>query len=79
MTCVYSAIASAWDKYLSLCTNYPKGEGEHFALWLREKLPNTLLYHVIGAKGSRYGLSLMAVLAVYMHRRAYFEYASHVL
>jgi hypothetical protein len=27
--CVYSAIASVWDKFFSLCANYPKGQEEH--------------------------------------------------
>ena len=49
VTCVYSAIARAWDKFFSLCANYPKGQGEHFAAWLRVNKPGTPLYHVVGA------------------------------
>ncbi len=30
VTCIFSAIACAWDNFFSLCTNYPKGQGEHF-------------------------------------------------
>jgi hypothetical protein len=44
VTCVYSAIARAWDKFFSLCANYPKGQGEHFAAWLRVNKPGTPLY-----------------------------------
>jgi hypothetical protein len=62
--CVYSAIARAWDKFFSLCANYPKGQGEHFAAWLRVNKPGTPLYHVVGAQGSRHDLCLMAAPAI---------------
>ena len=64
VTCVYSAIARAWDKFFSLCANYPKGQGEHFAAWLRVNKPGTPLYHVVGAQGSRHDLCLMAAPAI---------------
>ncbi len=79
MTCVYSAIAHAWDKFFSLCANYPKGQGEHFAAWLRINKPGTPLYHVVGAQGSRHDLCLMAAPAIYMNRYVCFDYASYVL
>ena len=79
VTCVYSAIARAWDKFFSLCANYPKGQGEHFAAWLRVNKPGTPLYHVVGAQGSRHDLCLMAAPAIYMNRYACFDYASYVL
>ena len=64
VTCVYSAIARAWDKFFSLCANYPKGQGKHFAAWLRVNKPGTPLYHVVGAQGSRHDLCLMAAPAI---------------
>ena len=51
VTCVYSAIARVWDKIFSLCPNYPNGQGEHFAAWLRINKPGTPLHHVVGAQG----------------------------
>ena len=79
VTCVYSAIARAWDKFFSLCANYPKGQGEHFAAWLRVNKPGTSLYHVVGTQGSRHDLCLIAAPAIYMNRYACFDYASYVL
>ena len=79
VTCVYSAIAHAWDKFFSLCANYPKGQGKHFAAWLRVNKPDTPLYHVVGTQGSRQDLCLMATPAIYMNRYACFDYASYVL
>jgi hypothetical protein len=76
---VYSAVARAWDKFFSLCANYPKGQGEHFAAWLSFNKPGTPLYHVVGAQGSRHDLCLMAAPAIYMNRYVYFDYASYVL
>jgi len=70
VTCVYSAIARAWDKFFSLCANYPKGQDEHFAAWLRVNKPGTPLYHVVGAQGSRHDLCLMAAPAIYMNQYA---------
>jgi hypothetical protein len=78
-TCVFSAIAWAWDKFFSLCANYLKGQGEHFAAWLRENKPDTPLYHVIGAQGSRHNLCLMVGPALYMNCHVCFDYASYVL
>jgi hypothetical protein len=77
--CVYSAIARAWDKFFSLCANFPKGQGKHFAAWLRVNKPLMPLYHVIGAQGSRHNLCLMAAPAIYMNRYVCFNYASYVL
>ena len=52
VNCIFSAIAHAWDKFFSLCANYPNGQGEHFSAWLRVNKPGTALYHVVGAQGS---------------------------
>jgi hypothetical protein len=79
VTCIFSAIARAWDKFFSLCANYPKGQGEHFAAWLRMNKPGTPLHHVVGAQGSRHDLCLMAAPAIYMNRYVCFDYASYVL
>ena len=79
VTCVYSAIARAWDKFFSLYANYPKGQGKHFAAWLRVNKPGTPLYHVVGVQGSRHDLCLIAAPAIYMNRYACFDYASYVL
>ncbi len=49
VTCIFLAIACVWDKFFSLCANYPKGQDEHFAAWLRMNKPGTPLYHVVGA------------------------------
>ena len=79
VSCVYSAIARAWDKFFSLCANYPKGQGEHFAAWLKVNKPGTPLHHVVGAQGSRHDLCLMAAPAIYMNRHVCFEYADYLL
>jgi hypothetical protein len=79
VTCIFSAIARAWDKFFSLCANYPKGQGEHFAAWLRMNKSGTPLYHVVGAQGSRHDLCLMAAPAIYMNRYVCFDYASYLL
>jgi hypothetical protein len=79
VTCIFSAIACAWDKFFSLCANYPKGQGEHFAAWLRMNKPGTPLYHVVGAQGSRHDLCLMAAPAIYMNRYVCFDYTNYLL
>ena len=79
VTCIFTAIARAWDKFFSLCANYPKGQGEHFAAWLRVNKPGTALYHVVGAQGSRHDLCLEAAPAIYMNRYVCFDYASYLL
>ena len=79
VTCIFSAIARAWDKFFSLCANYPKGQGEHFAAWLRVNKPGTALYHVVGAQGSRHDLCLEAAPAIYMNRYVHFDYSSYLL
>ena len=78
-TCFYSAIARAWDKFFSLCANYHKGQGEHFAMWLRVNKPGIALYHTVGVQGLRHDLCLMAALAIYMNRYVCFGYASYLL
>ncbi len=79
VTCIFLAIAQAWDKFFSLCANYPKGQGEHFAAWLRVNKPGTALYHVVGVQGLRHDLCLMAAPAIYMNRYVCFDYASYLL
>ena len=77
VTCIFLEIAHAWDKFFSLCANYPKGQGEHVAAWLRVNKPGTALYHVVGAQGSRHGLCLEAAPAIYMNR--YVCLCAHVM
>jgi hypothetical protein len=79
VSCIFSALARAWDKFFSLCANYPKGQGEHFAAWLKVHNPDTPLHHVVGAQGSRHDLCLMAAPAIYMNRHVCFEYADYLL
>jgi len=79
VTRIFLAIACAWDKFFSLCANYPKGQGEHFAAWLRVNKPGTALYHVFGAQGSRHNLCLEAAPAIYMNRYVCFDYSSYLL
>jgi hypothetical protein len=70
---------SSLGYFFSLCANYPKGQGEHFAAWLRVIKPGTPLYHVMGAQGSRHDLCLMAAPTIYMNRNVCFDYASYLL
>jgi hypothetical protein len=65
VTCIFLAIACAWDKIFSLRANYPKGQGEHFAVWLRVNKPGTPLYHVVGAQG------LAPAMVILRNRRVY--------
>ncbi len=44
-----------------------KGQGKHFAAWLRVNKHGTPLYHVVGAQGSRNDLCLIAAPAIYMN------------
>ena len=66
VTCVYSTITRARDLFYSLCANYPKGKGKHFAAWLRVNKPGMPLHHVVGAQGSRHDLCIMSALAIYI-------------
>ncbi len=79
VACIFSVIARAWDIFFSLCANYPKGQGEHFATWLRVNKPCTDLYHVVGMQGLRHDLCLLAAPAIYMIHCVCFDYASYLL
>jgi hypothetical protein len=79
VTCIFSATTRALDKFFSFCANYHNGQGEHFAAWLRVNKPSTLIYHVVGAQGSRHGLCHMAAPAIYMNYHVCSDYASYVL
>ena len=46
VTSLIRAIICAVDKQFSLPANYPKGHGELFLEWIREKYPGQLLLHV---------------------------------
>jgi hypothetical protein len=68
-----------WDNFFSLCANYPKEKGKHFAVWLRVNKPGMTIYHVVGAQESRHDLCLMEALAIYMNSNVCFHYARYVL
>ena len=55
----------AFDKEFSLCANYPKGHGELFLIWLRERYPDAMLFHAERAGGGRQDLALMALLPIF--------------
>ena len=79
VSCVFSAFARAFDKFFSLSANYPKGKGEDFAEYMKEKYESVLLFHVEGAQGSRHDLSFMAAPAIYMNRWHCLTYALYLL
>ena len=79
VSCVFSAFACAFDKVFCLSANYPKGKGEDFAEYMKEKYESVLLFHVEGAQGSRHDLSFMAAPAIYMNRWHCLTYALYLL
>ena len=79
VSCVFSAFVQAFDKFFSLSANYPKGQGEMFAEYMKEHIPGEMLLHVEGAQGSRHDLSFMAAPAVYMNRTCCLAYSLHML
>ena len=62
---VFSALVRAYNKWLSLSANYPKGFGELFIKWMMYKHPWYVLYHVEKVRGSRQDMILEALLAIY--------------
>ena len=68
------SVLIAFDKEFSLCANYPKGHGELFLIWLREKYPDALLFHVERAGGGRQDLALMASLPIFWNRELCVEF-----
>ena len=64
---LFSALARAYDKGLSISANYPKGFGGFFIKWIMDKHPGYVMYHVDRVRGSRQDMILEASLAIYMN------------
>ena len=59
-------LASAFDKKISLCVNYPKGLGEVFCQWMMDNHSGELLLHVEReAYGGRQDVAYMAAMAIF--------------
>ena len=79
VTSSISAIIRAVDKEFSLSANYPKGHGELFLEWMRDKHPGELLLHVERASGSRQDLCTEGSLAIIMNYPYYVEFLDKML
>ena len=64
---LFSALARAYVKCLSLSDNYPKGFGELFIEWIMDNHPGYVLYPVERVQGSRKDMISEASLASYMN------------
>ena len=73
MKTLSSALAHAYDKGLSLSTNYPNGFGDLFIEWIMDKHPAYVLYHVERVRGSRQDMILEASLTINMNREVNIE------
>ena len=69
-TTSFSIIAQAFENFFSLSTNYLKGQGEHFAAWVKKAKPGGIFPHVRGSQGSRRDLIFMAALVFYWNCNA---------
>ena len=74
-----TAIIRAIDKEFSLSANYPKGHGELFLEWMRDKHPGELLMHVERAVGSRQDLCTEGCMAIIMNYPYYVEFLDEQL
>ena len=74
-----SAFCRAHDKSFSLSANYPKGFGEEFLEYMKEKHPTFCLYHVARCRGARMDMILEAAIPLYMNRRVCIEYLDYSL
>ena len=74
-----SAMIRAIDKEFSLSANYPKGHGQLFLEWMREKHPGALLLHVERASGSRQDLCTEGSMAILMNYPYYIEFLDQSL
>ena len=79
VTASVSALIRAIDKEFSLSSNYPKGHGELFLEWMREKHPGALLLHVERASGSRQDLCTEGSMAILMNYPYYVEFLDRSL
>ena len=64
---LFSALARAYNKGLSLSANCPKFFGELFIDWMVNNHPGCVLYHVERVRGSTQDMILEALLAIYMN------------
>ena len=76
---LFSALALAYDKGLSLSPNYPKGFGDLFVEWMMDDLLGYVMYHVEIVRGSRQDMILQASLAIYMNREVNIEFVDELL
>ena len=67
------------DKEFSLSANYPKGHGEVFLEWMREKHPGELLLHVERSSGSCQDLCTEGSMAILMDYPYYVEFLDQML
>ena len=74
-----SAVIRAVDKEFSLSANYPKGHGELFKQWMRDKHDGELLLHVERASGSRQDLCAEGSLSIVMNYPYYLEFLDEQL
>ena len=74
VTTLISAMIRAIDKEFSLSANYPKGHGQLFLEWMREKHPGKLLLHVERASGSRQDLCTEGCMAILMNYPYYIKF-----
>ena len=79
VTASISALIRAMDKEFSLSANYPKGHGQLFLEWLKDKYPGILLLHVERAAGSRQDLCTKGCMAIYMNWPYYVEFLDEML
>ena len=76
---LFSAFCRAYDKAFSLSANYPKGFGEEFLEYMREKHPSFCLYHVACCRGARMDMIMEAAIPLYMNRVVCIEYLDYSL
>ena len=62
-----------------MSSDYPKGHGELFIEWMREKHPGALLLHVERASGSRQDLCTEGSMAILMNYPYYVEFLDRSL
>ena len=68
MKTLFSALARAYNKGLSLSANYLKGFGELFIERMMDKHPWYVLYHIYPVQGSRKDMICEASLAIHMNQ-----------
>ena len=74
-----SAIICVIDKEFSLSANYPKGHGEIFLEWMREKHQGELLLHIERPSRSRQDLCTEGSMAILMNYPYYVKFLDQPL